>query len=523
MGYYRVRIDVGPYSWHIEQGDAAAYGPTDGLEIAWGFGEGDYRPQQPQPQTAKFGVVVADADDFYVDIGAPVSIAVLTDPVGTPPPPGPFGYLPPIGVFAGRITDLEAVPHELGTIFRVQAVDYLADLIALQGQEFGGEPTRIAQQNPPGSADNYGNNWSLSDFIAELAERNGLPNPLPFYPSYPPNDWAIWALQTLGNGLDSMFNHYRRALTSYILRGADAFGTRGLAGVIVPQVNWDTTDWTAELSATPHAIQFLPRERRTWIPQGFPPGILTDGPDAHIVIDTADFPTYTWPHAFDPEIFGVIDASMVELESVNWRRSKSQAVDTTEIGWRGEGDGNGNGGEVHVYRQANNVDAVPVVRSLGDVHAYNKPLGQIRELAHFHNAEYGAGSARFQADHFRVRPALGNPWSLSRLGYSTITSPYGALLDPIWAIANIPPQWNPNSATPDYYAGSLVGVKLVIQDGDYYLDIALDATVPRPSWESGVDHTYEAYETYLARAVTTSYDQVNPGVSYEAARIIRRR
>jgi hypothetical protein len=526
MSYYRVRIDVGPYSWHIARGDAPDYGPTDGLEIRWAFTEGESRPQQPTPVQAAFGVVVENADDFYVDIGDPVSIAVFTDPVGTPPPPTPFGYLPPIATFAGRITDLDPTPHDLGTVFRVQAVDYLADLIALQGKEFGGEPTRIAQQNPPGSADNYSLNYSLRDFIVALADRNGLPNPFPYYPSYPPDDWTIWALQTLGTGLDSMFNHYRRALLSYLMRGSDAVGTsQGLAGVIVDQVNWDTATWTAEPDADmPHAIQFIPRERRTWLPGGIPPGMLTDGPGALIEIDTADMPVMPGFTLTAPMI-GVIEAGMVEFDSASWRRSKSQAVDTSELGWRGAGDGLGNGGETHVYRHANSPDAVPVVRSIGDVHAYNVPDGQIRALARFHCPEVGEGSARFQADAFRVRPALGDPWVMSCAGYRLLTQPYSALLNPIIAIRDIPAKWNPNSSSPTYYAGSLVGTKFVIQDGDYYMDLSLDNVVPRPTFDpsAGVPNTYESFATYKARAIVTKFEDVSPSVSFESARIIRRR
>jgi hypothetical protein len=526
MSYYRVRIDVGPYSWHIARGDTPDYGPTDGLTIGWAFPEGESRPQQPGPVTAAFGVVVENADDFYVDIGDPVSIAVFTDPVGTPPPPSVYGYLPPIATFAGRITDLDPSPHDLGTVYRIQAVDYLADLIALQGKEFGGEPTRIAQQNPPGSADNYGLNWSARDFISELAVRNGLPDPWPLS-AFPPNDWAIWALQTLGMGLDSMFNHYRRVLLSYLLRGSDAVGTRqGLAGVILDQVNWDTVDWTAEPDAdTPHVIQFVPRERRTWLPGAIPPGILGDGPGAAIVIDSNDFPSGLAGFTMIPSMLGIIEAGMVEFESASWRRSKSQAVDTSELGWRSQGDGLGNGGSTHVYRHSNSVDAVPVVRSIGDVHAYNVPDGQIRALARFHCPEVGEGSARFQADAFRIRPALGDPWVMSCAGYRLMTSPYSALLSPVVTIRDIPAKWNPNSSSPTYYAGSLVGAKFAIQDGDYYVDVSLDNVVPRPTFDtsSGVNNTYESFATYKARPIVTKFQDVDPSVSFESARIIRRR
>lgn len=119
MSLYKVDLDIGAHSWSITEGDAPDYGPTD-VQVSWSVPSGKLTAQ-PDPVTAKIGLVVADIGDLAgVDRGTEIALAVYV----------PSDAATPACEFAGRVADIAATPRRLGQGMTValDAVDYTADL-----------------------------------------------------------------------------------------------------------------------------------------------------------------------------------------------------------------------------------------------------------------------------------------------------------------------------------------------------------------------------------------------------------
>lgn len=135
--YYRVEVDAGPYSWTTTKGDAAGYGLADPLRVSWSRPNKPLFNVQPDPMSASFSVVVASmADVSQLVRGVTVDLRVYGWPPGTANPHVEAGDLdpvnyPPIVLFRGRVSDVVAVPHELGMIVTASCVDYSVDLAEL--------------------------------------------------------------------------------------------------------------------------------------------------------------------------------------------------------------------------------------------------------------------------------------------------------------------------------------------------------------------------------------------------------
>lgn len=531
--YYRVVMWVGDQTWTIEQGDPAAYGPTDDLRIWWAIPEGEPRPAQPPPVEASFGIIVEDPDDFTADIGAPVSIAVFTDPDTVTNPP--YDFAPLMALFAGRISDLEATPHDLGVIYDVSCVSYLADLIGKQTTDIGADPASITHQDP---------NWwnytqrGVDSYCEVLMEQVGYPSPI----AIPADDEQSWTLHSLGLGTDSVYNHLTRVLDSHVGLENDPAVT-GLRGRLQPTISWDLVTWEAELyEPQPFQVRWFPRETRNSANAGggsMLPARLAFDSDTGLWVPSVDpdndqLPAVaegTWsPNPVNASMFGIIEAGTVELDSVRWFRNKSQAVDTVESQWKTKGDGSGlTGGLDKVVRVTNQSPAVPITRSLGTSHictpSFSGQINQPRVLAQFALPETGEPRA-FTADRFRVRPAAGgaDPHRISSHGFKWITDPYSVLLAPIVAIAGIPDRWNPNPDAFDWYAGTLRGVDFRIKDADFTFDLLIDQEIPRPAADEVFGEagylTYENMRAYPAWA-SIPYEDMDPRMQWIDMRLVR--
>lgn len=101
---------------------APAYGLADPLAITQALTAGERLPiSHPLPEELTFHLIAPDAATYAgVSIGDPVVAAVYTG----------NGFTGSNVVFYGRIASLAADPHDLGVIYTVTCLDYLADLAA---------------------------------------------------------------------------------------------------------------------------------------------------------------------------------------------------------------------------------------------------------------------------------------------------------------------------------------------------------------------------------------------------------
>lgn len=118
------------YSWTINQGDdvpgnvAPAYGLADPLTITQQLAANDRLPQShPLPDECSFQLIAPDATTYAnLALGDPVAVKLYAQANLT-------GNLV---AFYGRIATLSSRPHDLGVIYSVGCVDYLADLAEIQ-------------------------------------------------------------------------------------------------------------------------------------------------------------------------------------------------------------------------------------------------------------------------------------------------------------------------------------------------------------------------------------------------------
>lgn len=130
---YSVAVDVWSngvtYSLTVATGNdvpgdvAAAYGLADPLTITHRLADGDRLIQEhPEPDEATFSLIAPDSTTYaQLTIGDPVRIQVY--------PAGGFTGSPV--TFHGRVSSVSARPHDLGVLYTVACVDYLADLAEL--------------------------------------------------------------------------------------------------------------------------------------------------------------------------------------------------------------------------------------------------------------------------------------------------------------------------------------------------------------------------------------------------------
>jgi hypothetical protein len=120
---YAIKVWAGSYSWTVLSTDPAGYGLADPLTITESLPDTDLFPMvQPSPATASFRIVVANVASLAnLQLGDPVTIRYFK---GATPAAGDI----PVVDFCGRVAQLNCEPHDLGAVYTVTCVDYLADL-----------------------------------------------------------------------------------------------------------------------------------------------------------------------------------------------------------------------------------------------------------------------------------------------------------------------------------------------------------------------------------------------------------
>lgn len=119
---YRVELDVNGVAIASQDGDPAAYGLADPLELKFSIPNADLAPLvQQDPAEATVNVIAPDATTYAFKLGDPVRATVYADHSGG------NNY-----AFFGRIAQLTAQPHKLGILYTLTCVDYLADLAELK-------------------------------------------------------------------------------------------------------------------------------------------------------------------------------------------------------------------------------------------------------------------------------------------------------------------------------------------------------------------------------------------------------
>jgi hypothetical protein len=115
---YSYRVRVAGIEWTGTVGDAAEYGPVDGLQIIRKVADSDLWPTRVEPAECRFQLIVASmADVAAIDLGSVVLVEVRRPAAG-----------PITESFAGRVNELTATPHDLGMLLTLSCLDYKADL-----------------------------------------------------------------------------------------------------------------------------------------------------------------------------------------------------------------------------------------------------------------------------------------------------------------------------------------------------------------------------------------------------------
>lgn len=115
---WRVEADIGSYSIGAQDDDPAGYGLADPLELRWSLPNSDVAPLvQADPAEATLSILAPDAATYSFHIGDIVRVAVYSNHSGG------NNY-----VFFGRVALPTAKPHDLGILYTLQCVDYLADI-----------------------------------------------------------------------------------------------------------------------------------------------------------------------------------------------------------------------------------------------------------------------------------------------------------------------------------------------------------------------------------------------------------
>lgn len=117
---YRYVVSVaGAGTWDATSGQAATYGPVDGLTLTRQAADTALWPSQAQPDECRFQLVLAQASDLgTAAIGSVVSVDLYR----------PAAASSPTEQFRGRVADLQLAPHQLGVLVTLTCLDYTADL-----------------------------------------------------------------------------------------------------------------------------------------------------------------------------------------------------------------------------------------------------------------------------------------------------------------------------------------------------------------------------------------------------------
>lgn len=528
--YYRVHVSVGPYSWDIERGDPADYGPIDGLKIGWKYPENAAWPTQPELPYASFGVIVPDTDSFEgVDVGAPVTIAVWAEPAGTPLPAdfrdnsdaylGVPGLFMPVASFGGRVTEMTGEPHELGYVYRLQCIDYLVDALDLK------------------ISDEDGDGWPAEDILDRLTRLAELGSAVtgggvPWTSGAPSDGWGVFHAQAEPE-TKGVLEHMTDHLSQYADNWHSDTLRPGSRGIV--HSNNHLKLWQADtlgLEPDPaRRLMIVWRARKMYarsyrMPARFTPtgigGLWRPEVDPYDGTGFVD-PVF-WPAGEDtaPERFGSLPADLVEFDAT-WSRTKRARAERvwveTNIVFVDAGT------QRRVYRQIRPEDHTstpPPSITITTTLAYRE---EARWLAEFLLPEAGV-NGRWEVDKFRFW-ADQDPYRLTRGNEATWLHPYWAVaFNPVVAIAGIPPEQNPNSSGADYYAGVLTGCEFVLQNGRYYVDFTLGRDIPRPNdggtSEGNTPHlTSASMKLDPAQAAVRGVD-LDPGYTFWDYRLLRK-
>lgn len=122
---YSVHVEVGTYVWDVTGNDAdhdvaATYGLADPLTITRRWPDSDFQPNvQPDPDEATITIIAPDGATYpLLTMGDPVAVEFFSQ----------GGFTGNGQSFYGRVASLQAKPHDLGVIYTLTCVDYLADL-----------------------------------------------------------------------------------------------------------------------------------------------------------------------------------------------------------------------------------------------------------------------------------------------------------------------------------------------------------------------------------------------------------
>lgn len=115
---YRVEADIGAYQFSAQDGDVVGYGLADPCTITSSLPDSDFAPLvQANPMEASVSVIAPDPFSYAFRLGDAMRVAIYSNHSGGNN-----------RAFFGRVASVEAQPHDLGVLYTLTGVDYLADL-----------------------------------------------------------------------------------------------------------------------------------------------------------------------------------------------------------------------------------------------------------------------------------------------------------------------------------------------------------------------------------------------------------
>lgn len=488
--WWRAYVRVGDHEWTVEKGDPAAYGPLDNLRLGWRLPENAAWPTQPEIPWARFGVVVPTTADFQgVDIGTPVAIALWTHDQAEPLPAGykdldGLGTWIPLATFGGRVTELNAAPHDLGVVYDIGCLDYLQDLVdvkvsaatatgwpsqylrdriktlvELAPAAFGGtEPWTGGDFGGPSAS--YGSFWGRGP-----ASGTDLPELKPVY--------------------DHMVDHLAQFAEWWFIsppiQGGSRYvltanNTAGLFDVdqLVPDPTKRFMLWGRYKRVVARDDPDAARFRPTGVGGKWRPHV--DPEDTVAFVDPIYNPTGT---DLPAERFGILTADHVDFDA-DWSRTRKARQEQVWVE-----------STLDFLDRARMVEKAALNRAdWSNPDDPNPPtlviqteLGygvEAQGLAQFLLAD-PSRAYRWEVDKFRVYSDL--PGVADRITRGNATSWFhlaSAIAGPVTkVIAGVPVDQNPNPGESDAYAGVLTSAELTIKDGRHYIDFTLSRDLPR--------------------------------------------
>lgn len=323
---YRVELTVGAFSWIIDRGDPPSLPEIlDGLHVGWQMPQTSFWPTQPEPTSAAFSILAAEADDLAgIDVGTPVWLRIYA------------GVVSPLEAssvaLAGRVSQLDGRPMTYpdlvtgdlveGWRLDVKVADYTADL---------------AETDVAGKIPDFG--WlgtqSNMSFICQVA---GVPFP----------DWT-----TGGAGCrqyvidDGNFKSltFRDAADRYLRNTADGGDLSIMTEDPLQHDLWPAEGWRRGIIRPKHfggELDPVTPWEIEWVSRKTPPlnngvvhparfanlGAGVYGPEIHAPLPAADIGLGGVTPIIDCTI--VIDADYVDREAA-WTRSKFTEPNTVIV------------------------------------------------------------------------------------------------------------------------------------------------------------------------------------------------